>query len=78
VQFTVDPAGRISTSLNGAVVEGLVADGVSTPDVDSQWLRKTNWRPAVTDLRLGWESYGDGANTLWYDDVAVGSSPIAC
>ncbi|MFD0202846.1 MULTISPECIES: cellulose-binding domain-containing protein [Saccharothrix] len=78
VQFTVDPAGRISTSLNGSVVDGLVVDGVSTPDIDSQWLRKTGWRPAVTDLRLGWESYGDGANTLWYDDVAVGSSPIAC
>ncbi|ROP35429.1 MULTISPECIES: cellulose-binding domain-containing protein [Saccharothrix] len=78
VQFTVDPAGKLSTSLNGAVVEGLVADGVSTPDVDGQWLRKTNWRPAVTDLRLGWESYGEGSNTLWYDDVAIGSSPIAC
>ncbi|WP_033439851.1 cellulose-binding domain-containing protein [Saccharothrix sp. NRRL B-16314] len=78
VQFTVDPAGKIATSLNGEPVEGLQADGVSTPDVDGQWLRKTNWRPAVTDLRLGWESYGDGANTLWYDDVAVGSSPIGC
>ncbi|ONI86769.1 cellulose-binding protein [Saccharothrix sp. ALI-22-I] len=77
VQFTVDPAGRLSTSLNGAAVEGLQVDGVPTPDIDQQWLNKT-WRPAVTDLRLGWESYGDGADTLWYDDVAVGSSPIAC
>ncbi|WP_447008251.1 cellulose-binding domain-containing protein [Saccharothrix isguenensis] len=78
VQFTVDPAGKIATSLNGAPVEGLQADGVATPDVDRQWMAKTGWRPAVTDLRLGWESYGDGANTLWYDDVAVGSSPIGC
>ncbi|WP_380728429.1 cellulose-binding domain-containing protein [Saccharothrix hoggarensis] len=78
VQFTVDPAGKIATSLNGAPVEGLQADGVATPDVDRQWMAKSGWRPAVTDLRLGWESYGDGANTLWYDDVAIGSSPIGC
>lgn len=77
VQFSVDPTGRLSTSLNGSAVAGLQVDGVPTPDIDDQWLRKT-WRPAVTDLRLGWESYGDGADTLWYDDVAVGSSPIAC
>ncbi|WP_158841509.1 cellulose-binding domain-containing protein [Saccharothrix deserti] len=78
VQFTVDPAGRLSTSLNGAPVEGLQVDGVPTPDIDQQWLARSGWRPAVTDLRLGWESYGDGADTLWYDDVTVGSSPIAC
>ncbi|MFT7839204.1 cellulose-binding domain-containing protein [Saccharothrix sp. BKS2] len=77
VQFTVDPAGRLSTSLNGSSVVGLQVDGTPTPDIDDQWLRKA-WRPAVTDLRLGWESYGDGADTLWYDDVAIGSSPIAC
>ncbi|WP_369700229.1 hypothetical protein [Micromonospora sp. WMMA1996] len=26
----------------------------------------------------GLESYGGGADTLWYDDVAVGSSRIGC
>ncbi|WP_369008351.1 hypothetical protein, partial [Streptomyces sp. NTH33] len=29
-------------------------------------------------LRLGWESYGTGEDTLWFDDVAVGSTPIGC
>ena len=32
----------------------------------------------LTDLKLGWESYGEGADTLWYDDVAVGSQRIGC
>ena len=34
--------------------------------------------PRLTDLKLGWESYGEGADTLWYDDVAVGASRIGC
>ena len=46
-------------------------------DVDGQWLNRT-WRPRLTDLKLGWESYGEGADTIWYDDVALGSSRIGC
>jgi hypothetical protein len=34
--------------------------------------------PRPTAFRLGWESYGTGDDTLWFDDVAVGSSPIIC
>ncbi len=71
VEFKVDGTnGTIETWLNGTSVPGLLEDGVATHDIDSQWLNRT-WRPALTDLRLGWESYGDGADTLWYDDVAV-------
>ncbi|KAF4406374.1 hydrolase [Streptomyces lycii] len=68
----------LETRVNGEVVEGLVVDGTPTHDIDRQWLNKAGWSPAPTDLRLGWESYGDGADTLWYDDVAVGTSPIGC
>ncbi|MEU7526130.1 cellulose-binding domain-containing protein [Saccharothrix sp. NPDC042600] len=78
VQFTVDPTGRLSTALDGQDVTGLQVDGVPTPDVDQQWLARTGWRPNAVDVRLGWESYGDGADTLWFDDVAFGSQPIAC
>ncbi|MEU5675418.1 hypothetical protein ABZ749_35065, partial [Micromonospora sp. NPDC047753] len=46
-------------------------------DIDGQWYNRT-WRPQLTDLKLGWESYGGGADTLWYDDVAMGSSRIGC
>jgi hypothetical protein len=58
-------------------VPGLHADGVATQDVDGQWYNKA-WRPSLTSLGLGWESYSGGTDTLWYDDVAVGSSRIGC
>jgi hypothetical protein len=78
VEFTINQsAGTMQTWLNGTSVPGLVADGVPTHDIDGQWLNKT-WRPALADLRLGWESYGEGADTLWYDDVAVGTSRLGC
>lgn len=78
VEFKVDGTnGTMETWLNGTSVPGLVEDGVPTHDIDSQWLNRT-WRPRLTDLRLGWESYGEGADTLWYDDVAVGTARVGC
>lgn len=82
VEFEVDGTnGQIHTWLNGTAVPGLTEDGVPTPDIDNQWLAGAGagWRPALTDLRLGWESYGGGGNdTLWFDDVALGTSRIGC
>ena len=79
VEIEVDgTAGTIHTWLDGAVVEGLVEDGIATPDVDAQWLSRAGWKPSLTDIRFGWESYGGQAETLWFDDVAVGASRIGC
>ncbi|MBE1492670.1 cellulose-binding domain-containing protein [Plantactinospora soyae] len=79
VEFMVDGTqGRLSTWVDGSAVTGLTADGTPTHDVDGQWLNRANWRPNLTDLRLGWESYGEGADTLWFDDVALGSTRIGC
>lgn len=79
VEFQVDgAAGHIRTWLNGEEIAGLVVDGTPTADVDRQWMNKANWRPNVTDLRLGWESYGSDPDTLWYDDVAVSATRIGC
>ncbi|MET7966541.1 hypothetical protein [Micromonospora sp. NPDC005305] len=58
-------------------VAGLTADGVPTHDVDGQLYGRT-WRPRLTDLKFGWESYGGAADTLWFDDVALGGSRIGC
>jgi hypothetical protein len=69
--------GTLRTWLNGTAVAGLTEDGVPTPDIDQQWLNRT-WRPSLTALRLGWESYSGAADTLWYDDIAVGTSRIGC
>ena len=77
VEFLVDGSGTLRTWLGGSAITGLVADGVPTADVDRQWLNRT-WHPALADLKLGWESYGADTDTLWFDDVAVGSSRIGC
>jgi hypothetical protein len=78
VEFKVSGAdGTIQTWLNGSAITGLTEDGVPTHDIDSQWLNKT-WRPKLTDFKIGWEAYGEGSDTLWYDDVASGSSRIGC
>ncbi|GAA3767498.1 cellulose binding domain-containing protein [Micromonospora maritima] len=78
VAFAVDgERGTMSTSVNGTQVPGLLVDAVPTADVDAQWTGRT-WRPHLTDLRLGWESYGGGDDTLWFDDVAVSAYPLAC
>jgi hypothetical protein len=81
VEFSVDGTnGQIHTWVNGTAVPGLTDDGVPTQDVDSQWITsKPNWRPRLTDLKLGWESYGGGGpDTLWFDDVALGTARIGC
>ena len=70
-------AGTADTWLNGTLVPGLHADGVPTTDLDGQWYNKA-WRPSLTSFGLGWESYSGATDTLWYDDIAVGSTRIGC
>ncbi|MFC4586368.1 cellulose-binding domain-containing protein [Sphaerisporangium corydalis] len=67
----------MSTYVDDQEVAGLHLDTTPTRDVDSQWLSRTT-PPRPATLRLGWESYGGDADTLWFDDVAFGSAPIAC
>ncbi|MEU0878257.1 cellulose-binding domain-containing protein [Lentzea sp. NPDC005914] len=69
---------ELRTWVNGTEVAGLRADGVPTPDVDAQWLRRSGWRPALSNFRLGWESYGSGDDTLWFDDVVMAASRVGC
>ncbi|MGW0786624.1 cellulose binding domain-containing protein [Streptomyces sp. NPDC002913] len=67
----------LDTWLGDERIPGLHADGTPTQDIDQQWLARTT-PPRPTALRLGWESYGTGADTLWFDDVTVGSTPLTC
>ncbi|GAB3659345.1 cellulose binding domain-containing protein [Glycomyces tarimensis] len=77
VEFHV-AGGELRTWIDGDLVEGLVVDGVPDHDIDEQWLSRSDWHPSLTDLRLGWESYGSETDTLWYDDVAFGTERIGC
>jgi hypothetical protein len=36
---------------------------------------KTGWSPTYAAFRIGWEL---GEGEIWFDDVALGHSPIAC
>lgn len=80
VEFEVNEAqGTMRTWLNGSEVAGLHLDTVPTTNIDGQWINsRPNWRPSLADLRLGWESYSGGDDTLWFDDVAVGPQQIGC
>jgi hypothetical protein len=78
LRFKIDTSnGNLDTWLNSDQVPGLHADGVPTADIDQQWLSRTT-APRPTGLRLGWESYGVGDDTLWFDDVAVSRSELTC
>jgi hypothetical protein len=81
LEFSVDgTTGQIHTWYNGSPVPGLTEDGVSTPNTDDQWLAGAgaSWRPQLTDLKLGWENYSSGEDTLWFDDVVLSTSRIGC
>ncbi|MDI1447663.1 hypothetical protein [Polyangium sp. 6x1] len=80
IEFQVDgAAGAIRTWVDGSEVSGLVIDGTPTPDVDQQWLtQKPGWKPKLTDLKLGWESYAGQDMNLWFDDVALATTRIGC
>lgn len=80
VEFEVNQTqGTMRTWLNGSEVAGLHLDKVPTLNIDSQWINsRPNWHPSLTDLRFGWESYSNGDDTLWFDDVAIGSQQINC
>ncbi|MFF4489956.1 cellulose-binding domain-containing protein [Streptomyces sp. NPDC001544] len=78
LRFQIDTtAPSMRTWVDDGEIAGLQVDGVPTHDVDGQWLGRAT-PPRPTGLRLGWESYGTGDDTLWFDDVALGSSPIGC
>jgi hypothetical protein len=78
VEVEVDQsAGVFSTSFDGTLVPGLSHSRPGRTEVDEQWLRKT-WKPALKDLRLGFESYSGDSNDLWFDDVAVSVTRPGC
>lgn len=77
VEFMIDQKqGSISTWVKGALITGLVADAAPTPDVDAAW--GTTYRPKLTSFNLGWQNYGAGPMTLWFDDVALSAARIGC
>ncbi len=73
-----ETAGTIDTWVDGHEVAGLVENGTPVADVSTQWLSQSGWAPALSDFRLGWESYSGQTMTLWFDDVALARERIGC
>jgi hypothetical protein len=77
LEFMIDGDGRLATWIDGNEIEGLRVGAAPVPEISDQWLRRGPWRPRPADLKIGFEGY-DGANTVWFDDVALASARIGC
>jgi len=82
IELTINSSnGHLNVSIDGTDVPGLTADGVGTPNIDQAWvasapsLARYN---AFADFNIGWQSYGAGPLTVWFDDIALSAAPIGC
>ncbi|KAF3931447.1 hypothetical protein ABW19_dt0203172 [Dactylella cylindrospora] len=76
-EYHIGTDGTIETWLNGNPISALtVGPGITNPNA-GQWTRST-YVPRLTGIYFGWESYGGDTNTLWYDDIVIGSSRVGC
>lgn len=80
--LTINTGGNLSASVDGADQAGLKADGMPTANIDQSWISSGSSSLSrytkLADFNFGWQSYGAGAMTLWFDDVAVSSTPLGC
>jgi len=61
--------GQIETWVNGNAIASL-----TTPQ--TRW--GSSYIPNPSNWGLGWESYGSDPNTVWFDDIALGTSRLGC
>ncbi len=81
IELTINTNGHLNTAIDGVDVPGLTEDGTATPNIDQAWVGSAPSLARYTafaDFNFGWQSYGGGALTVWYDDVALSSTPIGC
>lgn len=76
-EYKLGADGSIETWLNNATIDALTVTSGSTNPNAGQWT-KSGYKPKVTSVNFGWESYGGDTNTIWYDDVAVSSTRVGC
>ncbi len=82
IELTINTGGDLSVSVDDADQPGLKDDGTPTANIAQNWIMSGSTSlsrySTLADFSFGWESYGAGALTLWYDDVALSASPIGC
>ena len=73
-EYHLGADGSIETWLNGEAIAGLnTKNNVNA----AQWTR-SSIKPKITGVYFGWESYGGDTNTIWYDDIVIGSTRAGC
>jgi len=80
-ELTINTNGHLNVSIDGNDIAGLTEDGVATPNIDQDWVGSSASLMrymAFGDFNFGWESYGGGPMTIWFDDVALSGAPIGC
>lgn len=75
-EYHLGTDGTIETWLNGNAISGLQAGPNAVNPYKNGW--GSAYKPKITGVYFGWESYGGDVNTMWYDDVSVSSSRVGC
>jgi hypothetical protein len=81
VNLVINTGGNLNVSIDGTDQPGLTVDGTPTMNIDQAWLGSAASLmryTALADFNVGWDSYGAGAMTMWYDDVALSTMPLPC
>jgi len=82
IELTINSGNsHLNVSIDGTDAPGLTEDGVATPNIDDAWVADAASKQRYMkfgDFNFGWQSYGAGAMTLWFDDVALSPNPIGC
>ncbi|KAK0759352.1 hypothetical protein N5P37_007540 [Trichoderma harzianum] len=76
-EYHLGTDGTIDTWLNGNEISGMTAGPNANNPNDAGWTRQS-YTPAITGVYFGWEAYSGDVNTVWFDDVAIGSSRVGC
>ncbi|CAG9984859.1 unnamed protein product [Clonostachys byssicola] len=77
LEYHLGKDGTIETWLDGTSISGLQAGPNASNPYSAQW-GNGSYKPSITGIYFGWESYGGDANTFWYDDISIGSSRVGC
>ncbi|KAK4892593.1 hypothetical protein LTR27_008869 [Elasticomyces elasticus] len=75
-EYHLSSDGTIQTWLNSKEVAGLSFDPTGTNANANGW--GTTYKPDITGVYFGWESYAGSSDTFWYDDVAIAATRVGC
>ena len=77
LEYHLGTDGTIETWLDSTAISALtIKPGTTNPNGDQ--FQRSVYKPKITSVNFGWESYGSDSNTLWFDDVAIASKRVGC